>query len=414
MSVYEDGVILATRPALNFGAGIVATDNPAEDRIDITVTGEAPADLQPVSEKGQAGGYAALDANGDVPLNQTNPASSLMNVAGLSPDQSWMIPVFDRVNGGQPIWTLQMATAGTPPESIYSPCLWAAGKFLSGISPDRYWRLYYSTDHATDRTFEHIRYADGPTYQGPFTDRGFVYQHPNATTYSGGETPSVIWVPDDPNGQAVYLFYHVRMPSGSGQQNTHMVKSQNGLTGWTTPVQAVVLTNDEYGAAETHTGYARHFKFGPLWGMHHLAAGAGSSTTPGYTVSFSRTARGVWATDPRIEGAAGAIVRDAGWEDFTVRDIVQYAGGWWASGFAANPASGVIPRSGWPAMVRLSDDLRRTVGSLQRLLPDVPTAAENGVALGLRDALCQSVDGRLVAMYQYDNRVYMAVSRYPA
>lgn len=140
--------------------------------------------------------------------------------------------------------------------------------------------LYYSGSHSD--TSIRLAYADDPL--GPYTDRGPIFEDPEAGPQT--ETPEVVWNPDT---DRFHMYYHGFLGTN---QTTALAYSTDGLT-W--EKQGPVIESPSDTPGNDHTGYLRVHRLGDYWVGHHLMGGGGSA---GWGVSYSPN--GVaWTTDPR-------------------------------------------------------------------------------------------------------------------
>lgn len=82
--IAEDAVALPGRGTLNFSTGIVATDNPGADSIDVTVSTDTISAV-PTSDVGAPNGVASLDGTGKVPSGQL-PAQATGSITDINGD----------------------------------------------------------------------------------------------------------------------------------------------------------------------------------------------------------------------------------------------------------------------------------------------------------------------------------------
>jgi hypothetical protein len=314
---------------------------------------------------------------------------------GSDTDRSVLYPRFEKLG---PIFTLAQANVSPVPPSIYWPSLFDAS--VVGEESGERWRIYYSTDHATE-TAEHVRCAVAAAPEGPYTDMGQVYKDSRSATYSGGETPSVYYQPDDPDGKPVYLYYHVKTPTAPNQE-TYLVRSADGLTGWTSPTLTYSYVGTEIGN-EPHGGYMRASRIGDLWVGTHLAQGGSQYAQ---ALSYSKTGR-KFTLDHNFLGFHTHLIADADVDVFTLRDFVAWQGQLLAFGMAGTVTSGTGNRFGYPAFCVMRDE-RTPVSPIMHAMPEWGDGVE---ATGnFRTSHVTSHEGRLYVTYQIDNTFYLARS----
>ena len=209
----------------------------------------------------------------------------------LSQQQRQLVesPKFVKYSGNPVLKDGDISWLGT--DKLYFPSVVHMRPILGEAALDNFY-MYFSPDHTQGQGGIGLVTAPHPT--GPWTDRGMVYIDTVDGTQT--ETPCVIWNPDT---SVFHLYYHNNYwETGSPtyrSQATCLATSTDGVN-WTRHAKSpIVKIPEQEFPGDGHCGYARVYRVGGLWIMHHLMGG-GDNSHGG--VSYSRDGIN-WITDPR-------------------------------------------------------------------------------------------------------------------
>lgn len=154
---------------------------------------------------------------------------------------------------------VNLTTTDTTPQTIYWLRVYKTSDFPNVTCDTPYFCLY-STNHAAPSSDGGIYWAK---INSPKLD-GFVEQGAIVSDYQS-ETPDLHYVPDDPDGHTLHLYYHpdASHPDSGGYQQTRLLTSTGGVlhtASYTDRGKIFGMVNP--GTDETHTGYPLVFNQG--------------------------------------------------------------------------------------------------------------------------------------------------------
>ncbi|RYM02807.1 hypothetical protein EWH99_10765 [Sporolactobacillus sp. THM7-7] len=172
---------------------------------------------------------------------------------------------------------------------IYFPSVINAKEIFGDAALDVLY-LYYSTDHATGNGGIGLSTASRP--EGPWTDRGMIYQDAEEGGYQS-ETPFAVW---NPETNLLHLYYHDSFFNETYRsQATCLATSPDGINFTRHPSSPIITVPEYEFPGDGHTGYAHVYRFGRKWVAFHLMGGTDNAH---FGISYSDDGIN-WQTDPR-------------------------------------------------------------------------------------------------------------------
>lgn len=228
---------------------------------------------------------------------------------------------------------------------------------------------YICTDHDSPGTPEPfngkggfvLAYADEPT--GPWTihrdGSGNLVVYQDTVVGNQTETPSPLYVPDDPAGKPIYVYYQNQ---GAGlNQSTVLARSATGLPNDFERVGIVIQgrgTTNPVWPGDGQSTYMQPMRVdGQIVAVHLMGGGDWAQ----YGRSYSANGRS-FVTDPRRYGHFSHLVVNDNLRRVSIRSIFKWRNDPWAVVTIGAHTSGFVTDPRQLALVRLSADLRRIVG----------------------------------------------------
>lgn len=241
-------------------------------------------------------------------------------------------------------------------------------------SPLGRYYAYIATDHDTAGTPEPfngkggvvLAYADEPT--GPWTvhrdGSGNLIVWQDTVAGNQTETPTPLYVPDDPDGKPIYIYYQNQ---GVGlNQSTLLAKSATGRPEDFTRVGIVVQGRGTISPVWPGDGQSTYLEpqriNGRIIAVHLMGGGDFAQ----YGRSYSEDGRS-FVTDPRRYGHFSHLVGGDNARRVSIRSLFQWRGKTWAVVTIGNHSSGFVTAPRQVGFVQLSTDLRRIVGRVHTL-----------------------------------------------
>ena len=232
---------------------------------------------------------------------------------------------------------------------------------------------YISTDHDTAGTPEPwngkggvvLAYANDPL--GPWTPHrsgGEPVIWQDTVVGNQTETPTPLYVPEDPAGKPIYVYYQNQ---GSGlNQATLVARSASGLPEDFERVGIVVQgrgTAAPVWPGDGQTTYLEPMRYdGQIIAVHLIGGGDWAQ----YGRSYSQDGRH-FVTDPRRYGHFSHLVGADNGRRVSIRSLFRWRGQPWAVVTIGSHTSGFVTAPRQVGLVRLSSDLRRIVGRVHTL-----------------------------------------------
>lgn len=233
---------------------------------------------------------------------------------------------------------------------------------------------YISTDHDTAGTPEPwngkggvvLAYADSPT--GPWTayrnGSGQLIVWQDTVVGNQTETPTPLYVPEDPAGKPIYVYYQNQ---GAGlNQSTLLARSATGRPEDFERVGIVVQgrgTTNPVWPGDGQSTYLEPMRYdGQIIAVHLIGGGDWAQ----YGRSYSQDGRN-FVTDPRRYGHFSHLVGADNGRRVSIRSLFRWRGQPWAVVTIGNHTSGFVTAPRQVGLVRLSTDLRRIVGRVHTL-----------------------------------------------
>lgn len=278
-------------------------------------------------------------------------------------------------------------TGDTSLSSIYWPSVTnVEGKLTSPLG--KYY-LWFSTDHGQGNG--RIALATADALEGPWTQRGVVWQYSTSPGGSGTETetPSVVW---DYANERFIMYHQQEGPTGAvAAQVTMGATSPDGLA-WTSIGIVLDVRNANDWRAPLHTGYFRAFYVGNGYVGYSLMQGQESPS-----FGIWRSPDGLkWHLDPRPLGYGAEHLPDTMRVEWNTSNVVLWRGQYLWIGLVSSFASGAEGRRTYYAVAQLSDDFRSFKSAPQKLFDQ--SQSWESLEAGQGHAFVD--EGRLVVVYR--------------
>lgn len=247
------------------------------------------------------------------------------------------------------------------------------------VNPLGRFYAYLSTDHDSAGTPEPwngkggivLAYADSPT--GPWTAHrdgsGNLIVWQDTVVGNQTETPTPLYVPDDPDGLPIYVYYQNQ---GAGlNQSTLLARSATGLPEdfqrYGIVVQGRGIGNPVWPGDGQSTYFEPMRVDGQVVAVHLMGGGDWAQYGRSYSLDGRR-----FVTDPRRFGHFSHLVGADNLRRVSIRSMFQWRGAPWALVTIGSHASGFITAPRQVGFARLSSDLRRIIGRIHTLTdPDI-------------------------------------------
>ena len=255
---------------------------------------------------------------------------------------------------------------------------------------------YIATDHDSPGTPEPfngkggvvLAYADDPT--GPWTvhrnGAGAPIVWQDTVVGNQTETPTPLYVPDDPDGLPIYIYYQNQ--GADLNQSTLLARSATGRPEDFQRYGIVVQgrgTTSPIWPGDGQSTYMQPIRVnGQIVSVHLMGGGDWAQYGRSYSVDGRH-----FVTDPRRYGHFSHLVGADNARRVSIRDLFMWRGSPWAVVTIGNHASGFVTAPRQVGLARLSPDLRRIVGTVHTL--DDPTIGAGAVL---------EHDGRLYLYYR--------------
>lgn len=299
-------------------------------------------------------------------------------------------------------------------ESIYffSP-MYVADKLDDPI--DHYY-AWTSTDHDSQYDGKGGIYLwTAPTILGPWTSQGQVFRDTNKDTET--ETPSVVYVADDPDDRPFYCFYQEVDDDVLLGQHTRLATSADGED-WTAETSGklhqahstadnqlyMYATTGDDAPTGSHTGYFTPFRVGEAWYGYSLYGGGDNGA---FALWGSHDCR-AWQLDRRVLRYGAHLVGGPGaWErvNFTNGSPIVLDGRLYMIGSTSDFSSGSGAGVRKLVATQIAWDLRTIIGRPYELL----TLDQTDESTNIRCVRAfTDRDGTTYVFYQCDQNLNVA------